>query len=347
MIKQVPISKIKITENHRTNIESTHLDELMHSIKQHGLMQPVGLAPSGRGGYVLRFGQRRFLACRKLGHKTISAIISGSISEEKLLLENLTENMQRRDPSFAELGRVIEKLERKLNLSTAQIAVRLGLSPAKIAQILEVYNLLPEKYRKRVMFMEKGGGRKARKGCIPASVATRIVKLRKDHGLKEKDIDLLFKNSSDDALDAIDMDNVSSLISAGMSIKAALTNIRDYRVHTIDVAVRNDVVAGLMEKYGLVNKRHLFLKAIYGEVPPLPKPDFISTGVRAIVKKTKKPDMRPFVKMRGDLMKLARKGKLTDDQQLALTTTQGLAPGKWTDAQCQQLQRMCKEIIDK
>ena len=72
-LQNIAIKKIKVVENHRVNIDATHLDELMQSIKQHGLMQPIGVALNGAGSFVLRFGHRRLLACEKLGYKTLIA----------------------------------------------------------------------------------------------------------------------------------------------------------------------------------------------------------------------------------------------------------------------------------
>jgi ParB/RepB/Spo0J family partition protein len=341
--QEIPIVKIKIVDNHRTNIEKTHLDELMQSIKQHGLMQPVGVAKNGKSGYVLRFGQRRFLACKKLGYKTITAMVSNDAGVEKLLVENLTENMQRKDPSFAEFGRVINKLER-MNLSVKEISARLGLPMAKINQIVSVYHALPEKYRKRVVFMEKGGGRKTRKGCLPAQVATKIVSMKKDHGLSDKSIDHLFKAATDEGMDALDFNNFGHLMNSGMSAEEALKNVRAYGVFTVEAVVKHSEVEERMEKHGLVSRKHFFSKIIYGEIPPLIKPDFLSTGTFIVKEEPKAVDLKPFEKMLKQLAVAFRSGFLTEAQYLAFKSLIKVKPKEWTEAQQEQIRNILKDV---
>lgn len=344
-MQDVPINKIRIVENHRTNVESTHLDELMQSIKQHGLMQPVGVAPDGKGKFVLRFGQRRYLACQKLGYKTIAAMVGAAEGEEKLLLENLTENMQRKDPSFAELGRVINRLE-QMNLSSKQIAARLGLPDNKIKQIVEVYHALPEKYRKRIVFMEKGGGRAARKGMIPAQVATRIVGLKKSHGLKDNEVDSIVKSVVDEGMDKLDLDNVGALIGAGMSATAALHQAASYGIFSVNVVFQNHEVAKRMQQHGLLLRKHLFQKILYGELPPLPCPPFVTTGpVNVRLNDPEKIDPAPFVILRKQLLKLRQAGKMTAEQKMALSSTEKVPSRDWTVAQCHQIKTIYDDIV--
>jgi len=339
-VQEIQISKIKIVENHRTSIEKTHLDELMQSIKQHGLIQPIGVSKKGNG-YTLRFGQRRFLACQKLGYKSIPATVTAATDEQKMLLENLTENMQRKDPSFAELGRVISKLEKDLSLK--EISVRLGIPILKLKQIVEVYHMLPEKYRKRVVFMEKGGGRKVRKGFLPAQVATKIVDMKKKHGLNDKSIDSIFNAAVDENMDRLDLDNVGHLIVSGMSAAEALKNVRQYGVFTVDIVAKHEVIADLVKNHCLMNRKSLFKKIVYGEIPALKKPGFISTGL--IIKRPapEKISNEKFAEMRKSLIKF-RGGSLTESQVAALKSTNKINPKEWTEAQCEQIQEMFETV---
>jgi ParB/RepB/Spo0J family partition protein len=341
--KDIPIKDIRIVENHRTNIEQSHLDELMQSIKQHGLIQPIGVAPDGEKGFILRFGQRRFLACKKLGHTKINAMVSGETDKEKLLMENLTENMQRKDPSFSEYGRVIKKIEDDHGLSLKQVAVRLGLPIQKIKQIVSVYGALPEKYRKKVMFMERGGGRSENKGFIPATVAIKIVEMKKEHSLKDKDVDTLFKTVTEESLDKSDLNNVGNLMGSGMTAEQALNNAREYGVFTVDVVAKHSDVKRLMDENSILNRISFFKKVFYGEIPPLVKPSFVSTGLKAVKKTTVKLDTRPYQAMLKQLLKLARAKGLNDEQQAAINSTHKIDSKQWTIEQCQQI----KELFDK
>ena len=158
-VKEILIKDIKIVENHRSDIDKTNLEELMQSIKQHGLKSPIDVRPAGKSKYELISGTRRLLACQKLGYIKIDAQISTNVDSAKFTILNLTENIQRKDPSFAEIGRAIDKLYREDKLTYPQIAVRLGKSEKEIKKIMDVYQTLPAKHRKNVKFLEKGKNR--------------------------------------------------------------------------------------------------------------------------------------------------------------------------------------------
>jgi ParB/RepB/Spo0J family partition protein len=344
-LQKVEINKIKVVENHRTNVNETHLDEMMQSIKQHGVLQPIGIAKDGKGGYVLRFGQRRLLACKKLGYKTIDAMVTDEKDENKLDIEGLTENIQRKDPSFAEMGRVILKLE-KNGLALNEVAVRLGISLPKIKSVVEVYQSLPEKLRQKVMFMEKGGGRKARKGCIPANIAVKIVNMKKDHGLSDKSTDNLFDKVVNEEVSEKDLQNVSTLMGGGLTAEQALANAAQYGVYTVSVVVKKSDIQDLLGKHRLMNTVSLLKKAIYGEIPAIPKPPFVFTGLTLDKKIVHEQDKKPFIKIRIALMGMMRAKMLSEAQAAALKSTSGSSKD-WTPEQCEQLNSIYKTVNKK
>jgi len=344
-LQQVPLNKIRITENHRVNVELTHLDELMQSIQQRGVMQPIGLMEDdkGKGKYILKWGQRRVIASEKLGYKTIPALIGKFIKEEDFILENLTENLQRHDPTFAEYGRLVDKL-RRTNFAPKEIAVRLGLPYPKIRVIIDVYDALPEKYRKHVVFREKG--QKSKKGTVPAATAVKLLTIKKQHGIKGKNLDKLFDAVKDGGMNKLDLNNVGVSIHAGMSVEQALSNVREYGVFTVDIVIRHIDLSDAMEKYGLVSKQHLFKKILYGELPPLKKPDFVSTGIcmnKDGLEKDKKIDLTFARGMLRELIGRCKTGKMNDNQQAAVRSIEKLPLPDWTEAHCEQI----KEIFEK
>lgn len=143
-IQEISIDKIIIKENHRTSVDDTNINELMASIKQHGLQQPIGVSPmKNKKTYNLIFGQRRLIACKKLGWKTVTAAIGEDLDEKTIGLLCLTENMQRVNPSYEELGRGIEELK-KMNMTIPEIAVRLGINEKKVANIAFSYCRFPK-----------------------------------------------------------------------------------------------------------------------------------------------------------------------------------------------------------
>lgn len=122
-IEDVQINSIKIIENIRTNANDSNIKDLMSSIKQHGLEQPIKVGLTKSGDYMLIFGQRRLIACRKLGHKTIPAQVVNEPDMKEFLISNITENLQRKDNSPSELGRLCVMLKERYEMSNDEISI--------------------------------------------------------------------------------------------------------------------------------------------------------------------------------------------------------------------------------
>lgn len=350
-IQEILIDKIKVVENHRTNIDSTHLNELMLSIKQHGLQQPIGVAVK-KDHYVLLFGHRRLVACKKLGWIKIMASVVKDVNDEKHLIINLTENMQRKDPSFAELGRIIDKLQSKqFNLSTKEVAARLGLPEGKIRDVVKVYEGLPAKFRSKVTFMEKGGGRKTRKGMIPANVATKIVSLKKDHGLKDKAVEEIFNHVQENGADGEDLENLGIMINHGMSAKDAIHHLHEFKVYAFHFCAAIEEINHLMTGMNIYSAQELFRRIIYGEAPTLKRPAFLKAQgptkgrvIKAVQTVELKKNWKRFAAMRTSLMVNARMKKLSDEQILALKPTGSVPARDWTPEQCKQIEEIYNTV---
>ena len=69
------LSELNIRKDLDAGTEDTGLEDLADSIKDKGLLNPLIVRGCGDGTYELIAGQRRFLACQRLGWETIPAII--------------------------------------------------------------------------------------------------------------------------------------------------------------------------------------------------------------------------------------------------------------------------------
>lgn len=269
-VQDIKIKDIDVVENHRINVNETNLNELMQSIKEHGLEQPIGVAKHGEK-YNLIFGHRRMLAFQKLGYETIPATVAEKTEEKKLLLLNITENLQRKDPSYVEFGRAIEKLS-KMNMNEKEISIRLGIPEDKVKMILTTYTRLPEKHRNKVEFMGKGS---STKGKIPAQTAMSVLRLKKDHQLTQKNTDDLFELIKDDKFGKEDIKNLGILLNSGVKFEDAYEKLHDYFVYRIDIVANKYDIVKAMEKENLPSAQLLFKRIIYGKAPAIKKPDFI------------------------------------------------------------------------
>ncbi len=71
------------------------LAELVTSIKEVGLLQPVVVRKTGADRFELIMGERRWRACREAGLERIPPAIVRATDDEKLLLDALLENLHR------------------------------------------------------------------------------------------------------------------------------------------------------------------------------------------------------------------------------------------------------------
>lgn len=142
-LKEIPIDKISPNPHQpRKQIDDQALDELVASIKELGIVQPIMVRPSG-DGYELVVGERRWRASTKAGMKTIPAIVRTSTNTESLEMA-LVENIQRENLNAIEEALAYRQLIDDFEISQNDIAKRVGKDRATVANTLRLLQLPPE-----------------------------------------------------------------------------------------------------------------------------------------------------------------------------------------------------------
>ena len=124
----------------RQEFDDFSLLELAASIRQNGLLQPVTVRPCG-AGYELIMGERRFRACRLLGHTHIEAFIQPADDGESALMA-LVENVQRQSLHFLEEAQAYQRLLDQ-GLTEERLARLLGKSVPAVSNRLRLLRLEP------------------------------------------------------------------------------------------------------------------------------------------------------------------------------------------------------------
>ena len=124
----------------RKEFEQQALDELVSSIKEHGLLQPLVVSRLDTGKYELIAGERRFRACQVLGKEKIAVVVRSTSKLEKLEL-SLIENIQRRDLNAIERAEAYQKLVDEFSMIQEEVAKRIGKPRAHVANTLRYLNL--------------------------------------------------------------------------------------------------------------------------------------------------------------------------------------------------------------
>lgn len=120
-----------------------NIEELMASIKEHGIIQPIVVSPNGPESFLIIAGERRFSAARNLGLETVPAIIR-TVEEHRRLEVQLIENIHRQELNPMEEATAYRRLMEEFQLSQRQLAARLGKSPAGINETLRILSLPDE-----------------------------------------------------------------------------------------------------------------------------------------------------------------------------------------------------------
>lgn len=159
-VKDVPISEIK-SFFYDMRIETKNEDpELVNSIKEHGLMQPILLRPLKGSGFQLIAGSRRLDAFKKLGHKEIPSIIR-QLDDKTAFGLALTENIQKRSLSDMEEAKAFREYLDTYQASIRDLADMISKGKHYIVQRLFLIDWpkeLPESVRKEIQSEMSPGG---------------------------------------------------------------------------------------------------------------------------------------------------------------------------------------------
>ena len=153
------------------------LAELVHSIKEIGLLQPIVVRPTA-SGYEIVAGERRYRATKKAGFKTIPALIRETPDNE-LLRDALLENLHRAQLSPLEEAAAYQQLLEDFGGTQEELATKLGRSRPQISNTLRLLKLPPAVQRRVAAGVLSAGHARALLGLDDAAamekLAARIV----------------------------------------------------------------------------------------------------------------------------------------------------------------------------
>jgi ParB family transcriptional regulator, chromosome partitioning protein len=139
---ELPIKDIKPNPfQPRKTVDPAALEELVSSIKQAGLLQPVVVRRAvSNGGFELIAGERRLRACQQLGWERIPAV-QRDADDRTLLTLALIENLQRDDLSPVDEARGYERLIAEFKLAQQDVADAVGRDRSTVANALRLLKL--------------------------------------------------------------------------------------------------------------------------------------------------------------------------------------------------------------
>jgi len=159
-MKELDIRQIVQTKNVRTSHQD--VADLMKSIKERGMLQPIGVTT-----------------------KTIG---------EGFIMDNVIENVQRQDISPIELGRACYELQKETGMSRGEIAAKLGMPMSKVQVAMDCYRKVPEGFRNSIGFL--AGKERGKSGKISPIVAQIITGGRNSRQVTMEFFEYVKKNNT-------------------------------------------------------------------------------------------------------------------------------------------------------
>lgn len=176
---QLPIGEIVANPRQpRQAFDEDHMAELVHSIKEVGLLQPIVVREIAPDRYELIMGERRWRASQKAGLATIGAIVRDT-SDEDLLRDALLENLHRSNLNPLEEASAYQQLLEDFGCTHEELADRIGRSRPQISNTIRLLKLTPAVQRRVAAGVLSAGHARALVSVsnpeIQERLATRVV----------------------------------------------------------------------------------------------------------------------------------------------------------------------------
>ena len=177
--REVPLDAISPNPRQpREHFDEDALAELVTSIKEVGLLQPVVVREVAEGRYELIMGERRFRASREAGLTAIPAIVRDT-PDDALLRDALLENLHRQQLNPLEEAAAYQQLLEDFGATHEQLAERIGRSRSQVTNTIRLLNLPPTVQKRVAAGVLTAGHARALLGLDDAEaqerLATRIV----------------------------------------------------------------------------------------------------------------------------------------------------------------------------
>ena len=141
---QLSLNKIHVNPNQpRTNFDTKEIDNLVVSIKELGIIQPITVRKINDDKYEIVSGERRYRASKIANLDTIPCYVKAVENDSDLLKMSLVENVQRVDLDPIEIALTYERLINEYNLNIDIISKLVGKDRSTISNYVRLLKLDP------------------------------------------------------------------------------------------------------------------------------------------------------------------------------------------------------------
>jgi ParB family transcriptional regulator, chromosome partitioning protein len=158
----------------REQFDEEALAELVTSVREVGVLQPVVVRETSPGRYQLVMGERRLRACKEAGVETIPAIVRET-SDDALLRDALLENLHRQQLNPLEEAAAYQQLLAEFGATHEELAERIGRSRSQISNTIRLLGLPPSVQRRVAVGVLSAGHARALLSLADADAQERLA----------------------------------------------------------------------------------------------------------------------------------------------------------------------------
>ncbi len=151
-IEKIDVSGFNTRKDLDAGNEDSTIENLAESIVQQGLLSPPTVRQKGNR-YELIAGQRRYLACRKLGWKKIPCFVRNDLSDEEATAISLVENVHRAEMNPMDKANAFEKVLEHHRKDFAKVAKETGIGIPTIKRYIALLEL-PQELKEKISTTE-------------------------------------------------------------------------------------------------------------------------------------------------------------------------------------------------
>lgn len=171
--KAIPVAQIQPNPRQpREVFDEDDMSELVHSVREIGVLQPIVVRPVADDRYELIMGERRWRASQAAGKDTIPAVVRHT-SDENLLRDALLENIHRSQLNPLEEAAAYQQLLDDFGISQEELSRRIGRSRPQISNTL------------RLMKLPAAAARRVAAGVLSSGHARALLSLDNEEAMEE------------------------------------------------------------------------------------------------------------------------------------------------------------------
>jgi ParB family chromosome partitioning protein len=163
------------------------LDELVASIREHGVLDPILVRASGAQKFEIIGGERRWRAAKQAGLTEIPALVR-ELTDAQVALIALVENIQREDLAPLEVAQSLKQLMAEFKFTQEQAADKIGRSRAAVANLLRLLTL-PEPVKALLAERKIEMGHARALVTLEPKLAAQLAKQAADRGWSVRELE--------------------------------------------------------------------------------------------------------------------------------------------------------------